>query len=1068
MNSIRFGCSTAIVAVLMATVPAIAQAQEQVYNIDVPAGYLGDGLRALGQASHQQIIFSESTVRGKSSPAVRGAFTADQALQRLLNGSGLKVRRTPAGVMYVGNDDSAADASVAQGVATADVEATDIVVTGSRIRRTNVSTAAPVNVFDASALTDRGFNQVGEMLNQITSNVPELPEAPFSGFPGGSGQTFPNLFGLGAGRTLTLVNGRRMVTSASGLGNRAVDVNVIPAGLIERVDIVQAGGAAVYGSDAIAGVVNYVLKKNFSGVELDAQSGIGTRGDYSQPAFRVTVGKNFAGGRGNIAADFEYSKTTALLESDRPFFNRAPRAVTNPLNTSTSDGQSPTVYVYNGRLWRYNVNGVLFGTNSTSASALLRSGGTALQFAPDGQSVIPYNTGVIQGVSSTAVGGEGSDPRRLSTLISGVERYTGSVIGHYDLTDHVKLSGEFIYGHQRGDDPLGTQSIVRFVGGGDGQGSITFNRTNPFLTSAAIATLSAASPSFANGGPLTLSKFFDILPTRAGTNVTDTGRALVALDGDFAIGERKFYWSASASHGETKSSYRVWAPYLDHMTNALAAVRNSSGQIVCAINADASSANDDAACAPLNPFGAQTASEAARAYVSVLTGNTVRNKQDDFLATLGGDLITLPGGKVQFSAAYEHRRESARFEPTEADQQGLAFGVSVPESGKYHTDELSGELLVPLLGEDFTLPFVKALELTGSYRFVDNSLAGRENVWGGGVRWEVDYGLTLRGSRSRNFSAPTLDQQFAPSSVSPGNPANDPCDVTQINGGSNPAVRLANCQKLFAAHPEYGPLATFNDPAVNTGIVSITTGGNPQLRNEISNTLTYGFVYQPNYIPGLTISADRIEVKLTGALSDFGVNDFLAACYDNVNQPADICSTFTRDGNGYLATARQETFNAGSLRYHGEVYNLNYHFPIGRFFSDRDLGDLEVNVEATHNSLLETSVTGFDLTRSDGTTAMPSWRGRLDLRFSRGPLRLFYSLYYLPSARSSYYATIETTIVPVLKANYQHTVSVQYDVGKLTLRAGVNNFTDKMPSFPSRSYGDILGRRYFVGARVRF
>jgi iron complex outermembrane recepter protein len=1060
----RLAGSTAAAALVAFAGPVTAQIQEQAYKFNLPAQELGGALRAFGQVSHQQIIFSEDTVRGKKSPALVGSFTVDQGLQRLLASSGLSVHRTPAGVIAVGNAPAAVDPSAKANAVTSQVS--EMTVTGSRIRRTDTSTEAPMSVIDGGALAERGYTNVGDMLNQVTSNAPEFPEAPFQGFPGGSGQTFPNLFNLGEGRTLTLIDGRRMVTSSSGLGERAVDVNVIPAGLIQRVDIVEAGGAAVYGSDAIAGVVNYILKKDFQGAEFDAQYGQDYNGGYRQPSLRATFGTNFADGRGNIAADLEFSKSSPLLEEDREFTGSGARSVTNLANTSTSDGIPPTLYVFNGHAWRYNANGVIFASNSTSASALLRSGGSALQFSPDGQTVIPYDTGVIQGVTSTAVGGQGLDFRTLSTLVVGVERANASVIGHYDLTDHIKLSSEFIYGHEQGTDPFGTQSIVRFVGGGAGQEAISFNNGNPFLSAADIAALSAASPGFAAGQNLTLSKFLNVMPTREGLTTTDTGRLLVALDGDFEGAGRDFYWSLSASHGETYSAYQVYQPYLAHLTNALNAVKNASGQIVCAINAMVVT---DPACAPLNPFGANTASTAAGAYVSVETGSDVYNTQDDYLATIGGDILSLPGGKAKFSLAYEHRAEAAKFTPSAADQAGLSFSSSVQERGAYHTDEFSGELLVPIVGGDFTLPLVRALEVNGSYRVVDNSLAGHNTVWGAGVRWEVGYGLAFRASKSRNFSAPTLDEQFAPTSVSPGNPAADPCDVTNINGGPNPAVRLANCKALFAAHPEWGPLASFNDPAVNTGVVSVTYGGNPNLHNEISNTKTYGLVFQPDYVPGLTFGVDRIEVDLTGALSEFAPNNFLSTCFDTNPQPADICSTFTRDSHGDITTATDEFFNAGSLTYRGEVYKFDYAFPLSRFFSSgRELGGLDLAVEATHTSLLQTSVTGFDLTRSDGTTAMPSWRSRYDVRYARGPLRLFYSLYALPSSKSTYTATIETTPVPILKANYTQTVSIQYDFKPFTFRAGVDNLTNEQPSFPSRSYGDILGRRYFMGVKARF
>lgn len=1057
--------SAAAAALMVFASPAMAQVQEQTFRFDIPAQGLGSALRAFGQASRQQIIFSEGSVRGRQAPALVGSFTADDGLSRLLAGSGLSVTRTRSGVLTVGNEPARVGSATDGADTTRDVA--ELVVTGSRIRRTDTATSAPVTVLDEDALIERGYTNLGQMLNQVTSNTPQFPISTTSGFPAGPGQTSPNLFNLGAGRTLTLVNGRRMVTTSSGLGDRTVDSSIIPSGLIRRVDIVQAGGAAVYGSDAIAGVVNYILKDNFEGLELDAQYGESSKGDYPQTLFRATYGKNFAEGRGNIAVDLEYGKTRPLLEYARRRTAEAPRNVPNPANTSTTDGIPPTMFVFNGRFWNQNRDGIIFGVQSALPNSLLRSGGSALTFSPDGQLIVPYNTGIIQGTSSTAIGGDGLDVRDNSTLATGVTRWTGTVVGHYDVTDNIKVSGEFLYGRQIGRDPFGTQQIFRTISGAP----VVFNRTNPFLNAAQIAQLSAASPAFASGGNLFLSRFFDILPTRERHTETDVWRGLAAVDGDFNALDRDFYWSISYSHGETKQEGSVWTPDVINLPRALNAVRNASGAIVCAVNADAITTNDDPRCVPLNPFGSQTATQEARNYVASLSGQNYTNKQDDFLVTFGGDLFALPGGTAKFSVAYEHRAEKVAFRPFDADLAGRNTTGTAPidRDGKYNTDEFSGELLIPIVGGDFTLPFVEALEATGSYRYVDHSLAGKEDVWGLGGRWQVGYGLSFRASYSRNFRAPTLDQLFAPQFSAPGQPlGSDPCDADRINGGPAPATRLANCQALFAANPGYGPLAGFQDPAENTGIVTVTSGGNADLRNELSKTKTWGLTFQPDYIPGLTFTADRIQVDLKDGLSGFSPASFAATCYDTSPQPADICATFQRNALGYIIAGRSTTYNAGKVLYRGEVYNLSYRFPIGRFFDDADYGELEFAAEATHTTRLLTSVTGFDRTRSDGTTATPDWRTRFDLRYARGPLRLFYSVYYLPSVKAAFTDTIETNPVPIVKANYTHTVSGQYDYKNITFRAGVNNLTNEMPSFPTRTYGDIFGRQYFVGARARF
>jgi hypothetical protein len=264
-------CGAAAVAALVCAAPFARAAQAQPLRIDLPAQSLGSALRAFAQASNQQIIFSENAVRGKESRSLTGAYSLDDGLRRLLAGSGLAANRTTSGVIYVSPLPQAAPDIQAQ---TADQPVSELVVTGSRIRRADIETAAPVAMLDEDSLIERGYTNLGQLLNQVTSNVPQLPISASQGFPAGDGKTSPNLFNLGVGRTLTLVNGRRMVATSSGLGDRSVDAGALPFNLIKRVEIVQAGGAAVYGSDAIAGVVNYVLKDDYEGLELNAQYGI--------------------------------------------------------------------------------------------------------------------------------------------------------------------------------------------------------------------------------------------------------------------------------------------------------------------------------------------------------------------------------------------------------------------------------------------------------------------------------------------------------------------------------------------------------------------------------------------------------------------------------------------------------------------------------------------------------------------------------------------------------------------------------------------------------------------------
>jgi len=985
-------------------------------------------------------------------------------------------------------DTIASDDTEAQGEAGAG----DIVVTGSRIRRSQTDTPAPVLVVDQQNLTDRGYVSASQALNNITSIVPALAQAPGNGNSAGSGQQFPNLFGLGAGRTLTLVNGRRMVTSSSGLGDAQVDANIIPIGLLKRVEVVQAGGAVVYGSDAIAGVVNYILVDDFEGVEADLQASTATRGRYDTYSARLTAGTNFADDRGNIAINLEYTQRPSLSFADRARSNLSRITQTNPLNTGPNDGIPSVREVLDAHFWEFNTNGIIFNTPAPVPALLTRVNGSPVQFGPDG-SVIPYDPGTILGVPF-ATGGQGFRYSDLAGLRTGVKRTSINAIGHYDLTDKITLSTELMFARTDGSEMPQATARTILNNAASNAGPIAFTRTNPFLTSQAVTALTAASPTFAAGGPLFLSKsFYDLVPDNRIENRTDTYRGVLSLDGSFnAFGNREFYWSLSGSHARVDGYNHGWGVINSRYNNAINAALNGSGQIVCAINADALTTNDDPNCAPINPFGEGNVSEAARNYISARTGQDFLNKQTDLLATLGGDIFELPGGMVKFSAAYEHRAESVKFRPLDATRLGLTgLGTSVPnQSGKYNTDEFSGELLIPLVGGDFTLPLVKSLEVTAAYRYVDNSIAGSENLWSVGGQWGIVDGVTLRASRSRNFRAPTLRQLFAPSSSALSTIAVDPCDADRISGGPDPVQRRANCLALFQANPAYGTggtgsaapgssaevrLASFQDPAENFNRALVTSGGNPNLRNEISKTFTYGIILQPRFIPGLTIVADRIEVDLKDGLSAFTTQNFAETCYDDANPDPTVCGAFSRlatgngtDPAGTIVTGTTTTFNAGVVRYRGEVYNINYQFDLAPIFGGENAGRLELNAEATHTSLLTTSVTGGTFTRSDNTAGQPDWSGRFTATYINGGFRASYQLAYLDKVLSGPDATIENTPTPIYKANYRHDLSVQYDMGNFLIRAGVNNLTNEEPSYPSISYGDIIGRELYVGARVKF
>lgn len=966
----------------------------------------------------------------------------------------------------------------------------EVVVTGSRIRRSSDTTSsAPVAIIGARTIEDKGFVQAGEALNEMTSISPSRAPTPaLSNGQAVAGQDFPNLFNLGPARTLSLLNGRRMVSSSSGLGDEAVDTNIIPTGLLERIDVVQGGGAAVYGSGAMAGVVNYVMRDDYEGLSVMAQHGADTRDSYKASVFRLVAGQNFAQGRGNIAGEFDYSRSSPLLTGDR--WESHSETIPNPAAGAGTNGVPGTIF-YNGPVSIYSdTNGLVALSNSpfaAGAAGTVTQGGRGVTIDSGGNIVLrdlgtPY--AFFYNLGSEL---DWPIPRSFS-LAPRLERKIATVTGHYDLTDNITLTGEFLGARVEATQKSGGLVVAQYTGALSvpypALSPLAFTNTNPYLTPTTIAQLSASSPAFAAGLPLYLSKTFGNLGSKYLDQRyrTDTTRAMIGLEGKFTAVDRNFFWDASYTASQVRQRVDGYSIVSSNLRRAANATRNGAGQIVCAVNATVVT---DPGCVPLNIFGTEQITPQQAAYIMARSGggvfSPVTNKQQDFLATISGDLLKLPAGQSKFSLSYEHRKEEADFEPLAEDLVPQFFSgiAATPARGTYNTNELAGEIEAPLLGGDVTLPFVKSLEFSGSFRFVDNSLAGKDTVWSAGLRWDVGAGLVLRGTRSRNFRAPSLNQVTAPAVVGLG-AASHPCSRTNIGAGPAPSTRAANCLALFTANPTYG-LATLPAGAPTTpqsrlsnfqgtvvAQVRTTTQGNADLENEVADTTTFGFVYLPKFIPRLAISADVIRIDLKNSIQLFSVTNFATTCFDASPQPAAFCGTLGYDAQGDINQGIASNVNAGAEVLHAEVYNIDYRLPLQEV--SKLPGVLDFTLQATHNTLATVTFAGTT-TRTDATQTLPEWVVRFDVHYTNGPVRLNYSANYMPSTLINSTATIENSPggVAKLSSNTRHDLSAEYRfLKRYSVRVGVNNLTDELPSYPSLTYGDFLGRNYFAALKAEF
>ncbi|HSV01767.1 MAG TPA: TonB-dependent receptor [Phenylobacterium sp.] len=958
------------------------------------------------------------------------------------------------------------------------VDVSEIVVTGSRIPRPDLTSDKPVAMVTGQYLRDKGITNIANAVNDLPAMQGSITPAGAQG-SFGTGRNFVDLFNLGSQRTLTLVNGRRFVSSqaatlfsGSSPGNQ-VDLNQLPTAFLDRVEEVPATGAAVYGSDAIAGVVNLIYKDHFEGILLDGQYGESSRHDYPTSHITAAVGHDFLDGKLNLAIDFELDKTGSLVQTQRPETAAQFSFAANPANTSSSDGIPANILIANRRVPELTQGGVGFTRNTFSLGALVtvpdpNNPGQRVpaQFAPDG-TLIPYNPGTFF-QPSIASGGQGLNLAPLTSLETPVHRKLGQFIARYELTPHIRLHATVFLSDDKSTAPA-NQPIFQSALFGGLSGNLAISIDNPFLTAQARQNIVASLPAGASSFFLARAST-DIVGLSTVKSETKAYDASATAEGDFNALDRDFTWNVTASHGQTKAFFI--SPGINQANFALAvdAVKDqTTGQIVCR----STLTNPGNGCQPLNLFGQGAPSAAALKFIDAEFRSDDKDTQDDLEANLTGTIWKLPAGNWGFNLGYEHRREEASFTPNENARLGVGRSVPIPPAaGSYNTNEYYVESLLPVLGGEFSPIWAgQKLEFEGAYRKVDNSLAGKNEAWSFGGRYSPIEDITFRASRSKTFRAPAITELFLPASTA-FSLATDPCDVANINAGPNPKTRAANCAADFA---KLGATLNGFKSTIQVASQPITTSGNPNLKNEEGKSWTYGVVFQPRFVPGLALAWDYVHIDLTNAIVNFNATSILSTCFDSPSHPADVCSRFVRDATGQITTVNAGFVNAGFTNFAGDTYELSYSHDIDDLpgvHTGRDLGNLGVDWNVFHTRRLKTSVsgTGFDLSDTEGTIGSARWKYLLNVRYTYENLRVTWTTHFIQHSLFDRTFTIENRNILSVGDYYTHDLTAQYKFPHdITLRAGVDNILDKQPPFPTVGIGtyDQVGRYFFVGATWR-
>jgi iron complex outermembrane recepter protein len=964
----------------------------------------------------------------------------------------------------------------------------EVVVTGSRIRRQADERLEPTTVIDSDYMNERAYTNVIQALNEL----PQFgqPDNSLVGTQSafGVGQSFANLFSLGSQRTLTLVDGLRFVPSnspsifgATGEGGEQVDLNVIPTELIDRIETIAVGGAPIYGSDAIAGTINIILKHDYEGFDVDAQGGDSTHGDADSWRVRALAGKNFFDQRANVTFDVEYAHQDELLNQQRQQFADGIAYVVPPTT-------SPYGYelINNERIGSLSEAGVPMVAdgylNFTPNFAITNSSGQILSFNNAGQ-LVPWNLGPADGSGVFNIGGDGVNLPILGTILSPQSRLNMTGLGNFKINDHVSVFAQLWYSGTYTTYPVtqGAYDTLLFAPAGQPSGNLILNVNDPFLSASEQATIAQNLAAFAAvpGNPTQTSQFY---LARLNEDIQDGGasadqitrRGVLGVNGSFPLFGNDFDYQVTANYGRSVNSSISPSIDFQDFQNALDAIVGPGGNIICAPGyKNAPVPTQTNTCSPFDPFGYGVASPAAFAYVTDLAKATSTLTQRDFVASLNGNLFQLPGGPVGIALGYENRRESADFQPDQFYQQALGYEIPIaPLEGQFHTNEFYGETLIPLFSAEENIPALHSLQAEAAVREVDHSIAGKADTWTAGLRWEPVSILQFRGNFTRSIRSPDVTEAFLPTSEA-FDTASDPCDKSLVNSGPDPAVRAHNCAAAGIVQPFTSNILSFTEP--------ITVSGDPNLQNEVADSRTYGFVLRP--LERMSLTVDYVKIDISQAIVSLDPTNVLDECYDDPVFPNSYCNDVTRSSNGQITLVKTGYANAGYENFNGITDEFDYSWAL-----PADLGSMDLRVNHFFGNRLNLQVGVADVEKFAGSIGNSKQRAVLNLGWTKGPFSALWQTTFTGPAVWDNSLSPTNTQLQGVGAWWVHNLTLDYDATQhLRVQFVVDNVFDKQAPFPLPAYppnstittitnpngietyfSGILGRYFVLSAEYKF
>ena len=963
----------------------------------------------------------------------------------------------------------------------------DVVVTGSRIARKDFEAVSPITTVTAETIELTSTLSVENLLNDLPSVV--AGNMATSNNSGGESFATVDLRGLGPNRTLVLINGERLPASST---TGVVDLNTIPTSLISRVEVVTGGASAVYGSDAIAGVVNFVLKDNFEGAELTATYGASFDGLQPEVSLAGLFGGNFADGRGNLTAyasyysrekvsqgELDFSKISAgiaydasgrphVVDSAQEWLDATAGGGGNYFSGGSGTSAWGTVHNNAGNpfanlgalVGATGNNNFLAGGYDSNCDGVANTGAYNtgnLSFDTSG-ALTPYAGSGACTVPDRAAGSSRYSFAADNYLILPAERFNITTIGHYDITDSVRLDVQLNYANTWQEVSLAPTPAT----------GLTVNLTPAMqnLIQTKHADLWAALQSRANPlAPFTMDRRTNEVGARYGVTKNSSLAMLATLTGDF--GDSGWDWSLTTSYGKNQLQ--------DLGKNSVNRTAFLQGLAGCQDPTTGASLGVNAlpGCVPLDIFGEGTLTAEMVDFLTVPTFATTDIEESRIAGFVRGNIMELPAGPLAAVVGFEWRESRAEFRVDNEQRTGNIYGFNAiqDQGGTISVSELYGELSLPLVRD---LPFAKYIGLDLGYRYSDYSSVGGLDTYKIGLEWEALDWLKFRTVYNSAVRAPSVfelyqngDQGFATFI--------DPC---MIQGGQAPSAQIAAFCALQTPGIDYSTGLTQN----NTQTEAFAFG-NPNLKPESAKTFTIGAVFQPDFFPigNLRATVDYYDIEITDIIASLGVGYWIEQCYDSLSLTSAACQRVQRDTvTGQMDFVNTSRTNGGFYRTKGVDTQIDWSLNL----EDYGLpGRLRVNELFTYVDELnfdgDDSV-GYGYSSIGGANF--DWKSVLSVTYDIADWTIFARWSHTPELKDPVFTNaFDDTEYKMPSASYVD-LSARWNVtDDFQLTAFIGNlFDEQAPQTPIGVYNGqantdtqlyypgLLGRTFSISARARF